>query len=153
MFRKIIAYLSAKLLKIDDSPGKIALGVGLGVFSGLLPGIGPLAALFLAFICRANRAAALLGSILTNTWLSLVTFILAVKVGALIFHLNYLEVEQKAQLLIKDFGLAKFFKVSFFDVFLPVFIGYIAISLILGVASYLITFLIIKMNLHKSKAI
>ncbi|MCG2713658.1 MAG: DUF2062 domain-containing protein [Candidatus Omnitrophica bacterium] len=73
MFKKIINFIFAKLFKINDSAGKIALGVGLGVFAGLLPGTGPAAALLLALVFRANRAAALLGSLITNTWLSVVT--------------------------------------------------------------------------------
>ncbi|MDD5109551.1 MAG: DUF2062 domain-containing protein, partial [Candidatus Omnitrophica bacterium] len=60
-FNKILNFLFSKLFKINDTAGKIALGVGLGVFSGLMPATGPLAALFLAFIFKANRAAALLG--------------------------------------------------------------------------------------------
>ena len=75
MLKKIPGFIFDKLFKINDSAEKIALGVGLEVFSGLMPGTGPTAALFLAFIFRANRAAALLGSMLTNTWLSVVTFI------------------------------------------------------------------------------
>ena len=112
MLKKIITFLFAKLFKINDSAQKIAFGVGLGVFSGLLPGIGPVAALFLAFIFRANRAAALLGSILTNTWLSFLTFILAIKVGSAILKLSCQQVQQKAQLLIRDFSLVKFFKLE-----------------------------------------
>jgi len=153
VFKKIIAFLFAKLFKINDSAQKIALGVGIGVFSGLLPGTGPLVALFLAFIFKANRAAALAGSMLTNTWLSFVTFILAIKVGSAILNLKWQQVQEKAQLLIKDFGLAKFFKLSFFDVILPVFVGYIVISLILGILSYLITLFIIRRNLYGTKRI
>ncbi|MFA4854117.1 MAG: DUF2062 domain-containing protein [Candidatus Omnitrophota bacterium] len=144
LFRKIVSFIFTKLFKINDSPQKIALGVGLGVFSGLMPGTGPVAALFLAFIFRANRAAALLGSMLTNTWLSLVTFILAIKAGSLVLGLHWQEVERKMQGLIHDFGWAKFFKFSFLDVLLPVIIGYIIIGLFLGAAVYLITLAIIK---------
>ena len=77
MINKIREYLRlilAKLFNINDTPHKIALGLGLGVFAGILPGTGPIAAIFLALAFRANRASALLGSLLTNTWLSLVTF-------------------------------------------------------------------------------
>ncbi len=144
LFRKIIRLTFTKLFKINDSPQKVALGVGLGVFSGLMPGTGPLVALFLAFIFRANRAAALLGSILTNTWLSLVTFILAIKAGSLVLGLHWQEVYQKIQGLIHDFGWAKLFKLSFLDVLLPVIIGYIIIGLFLGAAAYLATLAIIK---------
>jgi len=153
ILKKIINFLFSKLFKINDSPEKIAFGVSLGVFSGILPGTGPLVALFLAFIFRANRAAALLGSILTNTWFSLLTFILAIKIGSAILKLSFQEVLQKAQLLIKDFNFIKFFKLSFFDLCLPILIGYLIIGLILGAFSYLITLLIIRRNLHGSKTI
>jgi uncharacterized protein (DUF2062 family) len=81
--------LYIKLFKINDSPQRIALGLGLGVFLGIIPGTGPLAALFLALLFRVNRASALLGSLLTNTWLSIVTFLLAIKVGSFIMRLNW----------------------------------------------------------------
>jgi len=151
LFKRIIDFIFAKLFFIDDSAQKIALGVGIGVFSGLLPGTGPAAALFLAFVFRANRAAALFGSILTNTWLSLVTFILAIKVGSVILKLHWQAVYQKAQGLVYDFHWAKFFKLSFLEVLLPVMIGYLAIGLFLGIISYVITFLIIRRDTHGSK--
>ncbi len=152
LFKKIINFIFAKLFYINDSAQNIALGVGLGVFSGLMPGSGPAAALFLAFIFRANRAAALLGSILTNTWLSLVTFILAIKIGSVILKLHWQEVYQKAQGLIHDFHWVKFFKLSFLEVLLPIIAGYIIIGLFLGVISYFLTLLIIRRNAHGSKS-
>ncbi len=142
--KKIISFSFAKLFKINDSPQKIALGVGLGVFSGLMPGSGPAAALFLAFVFRANRAAALLVSIFTNTWLSVVTFILAIKIGSMVLNRHWQEVYQKAQGLIYDFHWVKFFKLSFLEVVLPVMIGYLIIGLCLGLVSYLVVLLIIK---------
>jgi hypothetical protein len=151
MFKRIINFIFSKLFKINDSPQKIALGVGLGVFSGLIPGTGPVAALFLAFIFKANRAAALLGSLVTNTWLSFVTFILAIKVGSVILKMSWQEVLQKAQILLQDFAWVRFFKLSFLDVLLPVIVGYLIIGLILAAFCYLLTFLIIRRNFHGSK--
>jgi len=146
-FTRISQFLFSKLFKINDSPKKVALGVGLGVFAGLLPGTGPAAALFLAFIFRANRAAALLGSLLTNTWLSLVTFILAIKVGSVILKMNWHRVQEQAQGLLRDFSWANFFKLSFLEVLLPVIIGYLVIGLVLGVLSYSLTWLLIRRRL------
>ena len=146
LFKKIVSFIFSKLFKINDSAQKIALGVGLGVFTGLMPGTGPAAALFLAFIFKANRAAALCGSILTNTWLSLVTFILAIKVGSAILKLHWQEVYQKGVTLIQDFHWAKFFKLSFLEVLLPVILGYLIIGICLGVVSYFIVLSIIKKN-------
>ena len=153
MLEKITGFITAKFFKINDSPQKIALGVGLGVFSGLLPGAGPIAALFLAFIFKANRAAALLGSMLTNTWISIVTFVLAIKVGSAILNLNWLEVNEKAQSITREFNLVKLFKLSFFDLVLPVLAGYMFLGLVLGLVSYLITLLIIRRKPNGSKTI
>lgn len=132
MFKKTINFIISELFKINDTPQKIALGVGLGVFTGLLPGTGPIAALFLAFIFKANRAAALLGSLLTNTWLSLVFFALAIQAGNVILSFS----GQKAQ---------------WPKVLLPAIIGYLIIGLILSILSYIITLLIIRRNFHGSK--
>ena len=143
-FKKFITVILNKLFKINDTPRKIALGVGLGVFSGLMPGTGPAAAVFLAFLFRANRGAALLGSLLTNTWLSLVTFLLAIKAGSFVLGLHWQDVNRKMQGLFHDFGWAKFFKLSFLDVLLPVITGYMIIGLFLAAASYLLTLAIIR---------
>lgn len=153
LLAKIIQFIFSKLFKINDSPQKIALGVGLGVFAGLLPATGPVAALFLAFIFRANRAAALFGSLLTNTWLSVVTFILAIKVGSVILKMHWPTVQQQAQGLLKDFGWAKFFKLSFLEVLLPVVVGYLIIGLVLGALSYFLTLLIIRRKGHGDKTV
>jgi len=149
-FKKAINFIFAKLFKINDSAQKIALGVGLGVFSGFIPGTGPVAALFLAFVFRANRAAALLGGILTNTWLSIVTFALAVRVGSAALNRHWQEVYQKAQGLIHDFHWGNFLKFSFLDIILPVILGYLIIGLFLGLASYLTVLLITRKVLHKN---
>jgi uncharacterized protein (DUF2062 family) len=151
VLNRIIQFISAKLFKINDSGPKIALGVGLGVFAGLLPGTGPVAALFLAFIFRANRAAALLGGLLTNTWLSLVTFVLAIKVGSAILKMDWQAVQQQAQGLFRNFGWAEFFKQSFLKILLPLAIGYLIIGLVLGVFSYFLTLLIIRKKFHKNR--
>ncbi len=144
MFKKIIHYLFSKLFIINDSPQKISLGVGLGVFAGLFPGTGPAAALFLAFVFRANRAAALLGGLLTNTWLSIVTFVLAIKVGSVILNRNWQVVQQQSRELFKDFTFFKFFKLSFLEVLLPVITGYLVIGLVLGVFSYFFSLWLIR---------
>ena len=103
---KIKAFLKAiydKLSKIDDSPQKIALGFGLGVFCGILPGTGPVAAVALAFVFRVNKIAAFAGGLLTNTWLSVVTFILAVRLGSAVSGADWNEVYSRCKDIIRDF--------------------------------------------------
>jgi len=147
--------LYIKIFRIHDTPQKIALGLGLGVFTGLVPTIGPLTALFLAFIFRANRASALLGSLLTNTWLSLLTLLLSIKVGSVIMRVEWLEVYKNWGLVLKDFHWAHLFKLSIFKIILPVIVGYLAIALCLGLLTYLAALIILNLrkerNAHKNR--
>jgi uncharacterized protein (DUF2062 family) len=146
---KIKRFIIVKFFKINDSPQRIALGVGLGVFAGLLPGTGPVAALFLAFIFRANRAAAALGGLLTNTWISLLTFILAIKIGSAILRMDWHIVQEKAQGLIQSFSWQKFFKLSLLDVLLPLVTGYLIIGLVLGALAYWSALSLLKSRLGR----
>lgn len=133
-----------RLFKINDSPQKVALGLGLGVFTGILPGTGPLAALFLASLLRLNRASAFLGSLITNTWLSIITFVFAVKLGALSFGVQWQDLYQGWKLIFSDFHWQAFLKASVLKVLLPVMTGYIEISLFLGLLAYISALIIIK---------
>jgi len=136
--------LYIKLFKINDTPQRIAAGLGVGVFLGILPGTGPLAALFMAWILRLNRASALLGSLLTNTWLSIVTFLLSVKVGAAIMKVNWEETREAWMLFLKDFHWLDLLKLSALNIILPVVVGYLIVAFCLGLAVYLITWIILK---------
>lgn len=141
---KIFRLIYRKLFSINDTPQRIALGLGMGVFLGIIPGTGPIAALFLAFILRVNRAAALLGSLLTNTWLSVVTFFLSIKAGSAIMKTGWQEAHQNWLLFLKEFHWLKLFKLSILKIILPVIIGYFTVAFCLGLAVYLITLIILK---------
>lgn len=131
---KLAAFLNnlyQKLFKINDTPNKIALGLGLGVASGMFPGTGPLAALFLAVLFKVNRASALLGSLITNTWLSFVTFLLALRLGSAIFGVDWEALKNQS-------------KASFFNILMPLLVGYILIALLLGLFVYLVSLILIR---------
>jgi hypothetical protein len=153
-FIRLLKFVYEKLFLINDSPHKIAFGLGLGVFAGIIPGTGPLAALFLAFIFRANRAAALLGSLLTNTWLSVVTFLLSIKVGSAIMNVDWKVVYSESLLFLKKFQWQNLFRESVFRVVLPLAVGYLAVSLVLALITYLIALIVIKRikYAHKGRA-
>ncbi len=130
-------YLYRKFILLNDSPQRIAVGFGLGVFLGMLPGTGPIASVVMAAVLRVNKAAALAGSLLTNTWLSLVSLLFSVKIGAWIFGLSYQELFNQWQEFIRhpqwNPGLI-----------LPVFVGYLAISLALGIAAFCLILTLLK---------
>ncbi len=151
---KILRFLKLiylKLFRINDTPQKIALGVGIGVFLGILPGAGPIAAIFTALVLRVNRAAAFLGSLLTNTWTSVATFFLSIKIGSGIMGIDWQVVHSKWMQFLKDFKFANLFKLATLEIILPVIIGYFVISFCLGIVAYLITLLIIKRTRYENK--
>ena len=140
---RFFRFLYLKLFRINDTPQKIALGFGLGAFLGILPGSGPIASLFLAVIFRVNRASALLGSIVTNTWLSFLTFALALKIGAGIFGVGWRDLQKEWNQFLQDFHFAGLFKMSMFKIIMPVITGYFIIAVCLGLLVYLISLIII----------
>jgi len=141
-----------KIFRINDSPQKIAQGTALGVFAGIIPGMGPIAALFLAFIFHTNRASALLGSIITNTWISLVTFILSIKLGSAIIGLDWVVVYQGWLNLIRNFNFSDLLTAPILQVILALLIGYLIIAAGLGLATYLLTLTITRItHAYKSR--
>jgi uncharacterized protein (DUF2062 family) len=142
-----------KLFRINDSPLKIALGFGLGVFIGVMPGIGPVIALLLAFLLRINRASALLGSILFNTWVGIIALILSIKIGSAVMGLNYSDVYDGWNALIKNFKWEKLLEVSVYDVLIPIGIGYLIIAFIFAIVATVVVYMIAKqIKTKKSKA-
>lgn len=147
---RFLRFLYLKLFRINDTPARVALGLGLGVFSGILPGTGPLAALFMAFIFRANRASALLGSLLTNTWMSFLTFVLAVRVGSGIFGINWRSLQLEWSVFLSGFQWKSMFKLPVLKIILPVMAGYFVVAFCLGVLVYLCS-LILIINIKRFK--
>lgn len=135
-------YLYLKIFRINDSPLRIALGFGLGAFLGVMPGVGPVAALVLSFLLRVNRASALLGSIIFNTWVSVVALLLAVKTGSAVMGLDHRDVYAAASGIVRDFQWGRLFELSVHDILAPVAIGFLIVSLciaaVAAVAAYFI---------------
>jgi uncharacterized protein (DUF2062 family) len=140
MFMKLGGLLK-HLFTVNDDPHGIALGFGLGVFLGILPGTGPLAALVCAQFLRVNRAAALLGALLTNTWFSLVVLGFSVKLGAWILRVDWSAINRLTAAAFKPFNWHKLFQLPFKEVIFPVLLGYLVISLCLGILAYIAAFL------------
>lgn len=140
-----------KLVHIDDTPQKIAAGFGLGVFAGIMPFAGPIIAVFLAILFKVNRAGALMGSLLTNTWISIVSFLLSVRIGATIFGVDGDAIRSRWTALLKDFHLSTLFKLSAFEVMLPIVAGYFVMALAFGITAYAAAFVIIKLIKHRRK--
>ena len=87
LLQKIRQYIRQFFL-IDDTPHKVAGGAALGIFLGIVPGEGVLATLFLAYIFRLNRLAALAGVLSVNMWTLIFVLPIAATIGGIIFHID-----------------------------------------------------------------
>jgi uncharacterized protein (DUF2062 family) len=141
----------AKIFNINDTPQKISGGLGLGVFLGIIPGAGPIASLFLASLLRLNRASALLGSLLTNTWLSIITFFLSVKIGSAILKVQWQDIYYNWTVFLKTFHWLNLFKASALKVILPVILGYLVVGFALGFLAYLFALITLTAIRRESK--
>jgi len=86
---KLFRYLEYKILHIDDTPHKIALGVALGLFIAWSPLIGVHIFLAIAFsvLLRANKFAALVSIWVSNIFTFFIIYYPAYLLGRFIVHI------------------------------------------------------------------
>jgi uncharacterized protein len=142
-FKLFFKSIYHKLVGINDSPHKIAGGFAVGVFLGILPAAGPVASIVVAWILRVNRAAAFAGGLLTNTWISLLTFVFAIKIGAFLTGSDWQKVAEDCKAIFKDFSFDKIFDASIFEILKPMFVGYFVVGLIAALIGYVAAYQIV----------
>lgn len=129
---------------IDDSPHKVAGGVAVGIFMGIVPGEGLLSTLLFAYILRFNRLSALTALVAVNMWMTLIVLPLAAITGGFLFGVS-------SQSLINTFqntytlGWNYFFsKIILFELILPLMIGFVIVALIIALSFYLLVYFLLK---------
>lgn len=137
-------FIYHKIFKSNDSPQRIALGLGLGALLGVLPGTGPVAAVFLATLLRINKAGALAGSLLVNSWINIAAFLFAIKIGCCLTGLNQQQIHKEALRLFADFHYNNLFTSATFKVIIVFMAGYFAIAVCIGLFIYLIALMLLK---------
>ena len=140
-----------QLVEIDDTPHRKAFGLGLGVFLGIFPGMGPIVSIVLATFLKVNKAAALLGSVLTNTWLSVVTLTLAVQMGAWFSKSDVQALKENWKIAAANFQWTALKNPSLWKSLGAVASGFFVISFFLGFRVYLMAFLVLT-HQHKRHA-
>lgn len=141
MFASLKGWLQSfwyKIISIDDTPQKKALGLGLGVFLGNFPAVGPLTAWVSAYFLKVNQAAALIGSLLTNTWLSFLTLVISVKLGSFLRGRDWDQVKENWEELIHNFNWHTLSQGTMVDTFYSILLGYGVVSFILGALVYVL---------------
>lgn len=155
MYRFIIQNLNMDTIKkvknfflhfftLDDSPHNIASGTALGVFLGILPGEGVATTLIFASIFKLNRASATAGVLATNMWGTVAVLPLATIIGGFLFGQNSAHLSQEFQATY-HLGFRYFLsKVIFFDLALPLIVGYVISSVLIAVIFYFAIYLLLK---------
>ncbi len=152
LFEKIKNFLKSiyqKLIHLKDTPHRIAGGFAVGIFFGILPAAGPMAAIILAWILRVNRIAAFAGGLLTNMWLSVITLVAAVKVGAFVTGSDWQKVLSDCKELMKDFSWRGIFDQKVIDILKPVFVGYLVVGILAGLLAYVVAWFVVKRRQDK----
>lgn len=133
-----------KFFLIDDSPHKVAAGLALGIFWGIMPGEGLATTLITASILRFNRLSATAGVLAANTWTTVIILPLAAFGGGFLFKVN-------PELLIHNFkstyslGLKYFFTETIFTgLLLPLIVGFLIISVSISLIFYFLFYFLLK---------
>jgi len=133
-----------KLVRINDSPQKVALGFGLGIFVGIMPGIGLIASLLLATLFGVNRASALAANLLVNTWFGVVIFLPALRIGVDLIGWDWHTEHQEWLTLVNNFHWSSLLSVSTYEILAPIALGYLVISFFSGILAYLLILFIVS---------
>ena len=141
-----------KLLGIDDTPNRIALGFGLGLFLGVFPGTGAIAAVVCATFLRINKPASLAGALLVNTWINIVAFPIAVIIGAFCFGINVEVLKNQWTTLIAHFSWSQLLTGIVLKSVVAVVVGYVAIGAVMAFVGYVIVFYVVRRIQSKKKS-
>ncbi len=143
MKKKFREFLN-KVFLIDDTPHKIAGGAALGVSLGIIPGAGPIASFALAYVFRLNRLAALAGSLIVNSWLTVVILPAAAFLGGFIFQKDYGKLVENFE---ESYNLGQSIvptKIIFLDFALPLLAGFFILAAIIFCAVYFFLLEVLK---------
>ncbi len=148
-FKRLFRYLYLRLLRLHASPSAIAGGLAIGAALSFTPLLGAQIILSIAFswILRANKVAALLGTLIGTPWTLPFMLFLSYKTGLVGIHFFqkfFPNVLLPASLL--DAPLFDFKEIyahpdSFF---LPTLLGSLPLGICVGLFVFFITYLLIK---------
>lgn len=145
---RAVKYRYLQLLRIKDTPSRVALGFALGVGAGCLPcmGVQSLIALPLAFLIGANKIASLIGVWWTNPITFVPIYYTEYVIGTLFSSYPLLNYED---FYVKVFQLKNLDDVASLgvDILAPMTLGSLVLAAILGP----ITFFVCRYALEKRR--
>lgn len=135
---------------LNDTSNNIAGGAALGIFLGIVPGEGVATTLILAALFGLNKAAATIGVATTNMWGTLIMLPVATFVGGYIFKINPAQLSSNFKTTYQ-LGFKYFLsKAIFFDLALPLIIGFIISAGAIALVFYFIIYFLLKYKKTKT---
>ena len=136
------------LFHVDDSPSRVALAFALGVFIAFFPilGIHTGMAIAIALAFRLNKAALLVGAITNNPWTVAPMYTAGTVLGCAILGVS------PASLGGIDWSLkGRAFYAALIDGLRPLLLPFVVGNLILGAATGVVTFLVLRSLLARRR--
>ncbi|MBI5379725.1 MAG: DUF2062 domain-containing protein [Nitrospirae bacterium] len=140
--RRWLRYQYLNLVRIDDTPEKIAWGMALGVFLGFFPtfGLGIILAVVLSAYFHINKVAAVLGTFVMNPWTSPIVWTGSYLLGAHLLNLDIAQLMADIRdLKAAEASLETWTKLLAADVLWPYLLGNFLISVGSAVLFYYLT--------------
>ncbi len=146
-----VRYHYLRLVRLNDSPEKVALGFAIGVTIGIFPtfGLGIFIVIFLSWLIKINKASAIIGTLVMNPWTSPFFWALSFFTGSLMLGNNLNE----TALLIKGLNNTENLWRSIVGkrLILPYVIGNITVTAVTAAASYLAVFYLVRVYKNSKK--
>jgi len=157
LFKPAVEFIKFRILHVDDSPHRIALGVGLGFFVGFLPVIGfhMILALLMSFIVKANKAISVLATFICNPFSIVPMFVASYFLGRkLLFFYDQNQTATTEEIyavlsslsfgnVITHFGTSQFWTQIgplFGRMGIELCIGCVVLGAVSGMSGYLVTY-------------
>lgn len=130
---KIMEGLKNQLHKYNEH--QIAFGFAIGVFYGVMPtfGIGGVISIITALLFRASPISSILGTLVVNPLTGPIFFTISMYINKLILGINLKEVTF----------------VELFNLNLKLLLGFVIVSVVFAIASYLIVYKIVSYYVSK----
>ncbi len=138
-----------QLLQLDDTPHRIALAFGIGVWLAFFPilGVHTILALLIAFLFRLNRAALLVGVYVSNPWTLAPLYMAGTVVGCEILGVS------RAELTSVDWHLhGRAFYRALFENLRPYVWPFVVGNTVLGVAGGIVGYIVLREILERRRA-
>jgi uncharacterized protein (DUF2062 family) len=142
-FKKDIQSFIQECVNVDDTPHRIAFAFSLGVFIGILPFAGVIAAIAIAMYFKLNKPAIVLGSVITNTWLGFIVLAISIQWACYILKVDFNLVKIKIEGLFKNFHWEALNDPYFTQIMGAVVLWYLILSLVLSFLSYFVCLAVI----------